>query len=72
MEYILNNVIRKHYRKNYYPQYFIDNDEIINDMNDVVNNFNRYFVSVGPKLAGKILDPGSADDWNEKLICRNP
>ena len=40
-------------------------------MNDAVNNFNRYFVSIVPKLAEKICDPGTADGWKETIISRN-
>ncbi len=40
-------------------------------MDDVVNSFNIFFVSVGPKLAEEIQDPVSSEDWNENLIERN-
>lgn len=42
------------------------------DMDDMVNNFNTYFVNVGLKLAEQISDPGPTEGWNEKLISRNP
>ena len=40
-------------------------------MDDMVNSFNQFFVSVGPNLAEKIPDPLSSQDWNDNLIDRN-
>lgn len=37
-------------------------------MGDVVNNFNKFFVSVGPKLVEEIPDPLSSEDWNENSM----
>ena len=37
----------------------------------MVHNLNKYFVSVGPKLAEKIPDPTTAGALNE-TISRNP
>ena len=51
---ILNNVIRDTPRHITYPQYFSENDKKINKMEEVVNQFNNYFVNIGPNLAEKI------------------
>ena len=48
---ILNNIIKKNSEKNSFPQCFTNNDDNFEDSKDVVHNFNKYFVSVGPKLA---------------------
>ena len=40
-------------------------------MDDIVNNFNQFFVSVGPNLTEKIQDPSSSQDWNDNLKDRN-
>ena len=53
---ILNSIIRKGTANNKYPDYFIDNNKTINDMNNVVNEFNDFFVNVGPRLADSIPD----------------
>ena len=37
-----------------YPQYFSDNDKKNYKMEEVVNQFNNYFVNIGPNLAEKI------------------
>ena len=36
----------------------------------MVHNFDKYFVSVEPKLAKKIPDPTTAGNLNETLISR--
>ncbi len=54
---MLNNIIRNGSRNIEYPQYFIDNERTVRNMNDVVNGINNFFVSVGPRLAEKIKSP---------------
>lgn len=53
---VLNNIIRNEKSKGY-PQYFMNNDKTIDNMNEVVNGFNDFFVNVGPKLAEEISKP---------------
>lgn len=46
---------------------------IINNMDDVVNDFNKYFVRVlESKLAGKILDSVTAEEKNGDFIKNKP
>ena len=66
---ILNSIIRNKSRQINYPQYFIENNKIINNMNDVINKFNDFFVNIGPNLVEEIQDPVSSSD---NLIVRNP
>ena len=40
-------------------------------MNEVVNNFNQFFVSVGPDLADQIPDPATFEEQWDSLIDRN-
>lgn len=56
-----------------YPQYFKDNDTTVSGMNDVVNGFNKFFVSVGPKLAEEIDNPQSEGEGKVvDLLDSNP
>lgn len=59
---ILNNIIKRQstYSKKY-PQYFIDNGQTIDNMADVMNHFNQYFVNIGPQLAKKIFCSDTPD-----------
>lgn len=50
---IINQVISKDSWKDNYPQYFRENDVNLDQMNDVVGTFDRYFVNVGPNQAKK-------------------
>ena len=56
----------------HFPQFFTINYEHIEDSKDAVHYFNKYFVSVGPRLAEKIPDPTTAGALNVTLISRNP
>ena len=69
---ILNSIIRNGSRQTNYPEYFIDNDLNVDNIEEVVNKFNHFFVSVGPKLAEKIPDPPMTGSTNEEVIERNP
>lgn len=39
---VFNNIIRNGSRSIEYPQYFIDNEGTISNMNDVVTGFNNF------------------------------
>lgn len=69
---ILNSIITNSSGQRSYPHYFIDNNTIKNNMGDVVNSFNNFFVSVAPNLAEEIPDPLLSENWSENLIERNP
>lgn len=58
MEYKSNNIIRKIQTKPDYPELFTDNDiTTINDMNEVVDRFNSFFVNVAKEIinSGNVL-----------------
>ncbi len=40
---VLNSIIRNGTRVSSYPQYFIDNNKTINNINNVVKEFNNFF-----------------------------
>ena len=65
---ILNGIIRNGTRQVNYPQYFIDNDENIHNIDNIVNRFNTFFVSVGPNLAGNIHNTITTDDVDDHFI----
>ena len=46
----------------------MENNTTINNMNDIVNRFNDFFVNIGPKLSEEIQDPVTS---NDNLIDRN-
>lgn len=49
---VLNSIIEKHNRKVDYPSYFVKNQNVtINNVKEVADEFNCYFVKVGPTLA---------------------
>ncbi len=68
---ILNSIIRNGSGQINYPKYFTDNDLNIDNMEEVVDKFNHFFVSVGPNLAEKIPDPQRTGSNNEEVIERN-
>lgn len=55
---ILNDVTRKGHKKNRYPDHYVVEEEVIENMSSIVDNFNNFFVKVGPDLAAKIPDTG--------------
>lgn len=71
---VLNSIIRNGAKnKNTgYQEFYIEKDKTINNMEDVVNGFNKFFVNVGPDLADKIQDPEATDGVVADLWDRNP
>ena len=66
---VLNSIIRNGSNGISYPDYFDDKGDRIFDKEEVVDRFNRFFVSIGPELAKKI-EP--TDQENGPLIRRIP
>lgn len=52
----LNNIIRNKSRMINYPQYYKDGDKIINNMEEVVESFNKFFVEAGQNVVEKITN----------------
>ncbi len=50
---VLYSIIQKISSNAINAEYFVDEVININNMEDVVNGFNNYFVNIGPKLAEK-------------------
>uniref|UniRef100_A0A672FN99 Reverse transcriptase domain-containing protein n=1 Tax=Salarias fasciatus TaxID=181472 RepID=A0A672FN99_SALFA len=67
---ILNNVIHKSKGKVCYPKHFTVEGKENDNMMDVANCFNKFFVNIGSDLAEKIPDVGR-DTGNHNFINRN-
>lgn len=51
---LINEITNKNKSSSELLDNFMKGDNIITDPNEIANNFNQYFVNVGPKLAEKI------------------
>ncbi|XP_060780217.1 uncharacterized protein LOC132888186 isoform X1 [Neoarius graeffei] len=70
---VLNGIVRNGSKTTNYPEYYTENDKTINNMEDVVNGFNQFFVNVGPDLAAKIKEPETTQCGDiEDMGDRNP
>lgn len=69
---VLNGIIKNNSGQQSYPEYFIDNGNIMENTDDKVNSFNHYFVNIGPKLAEQIPESLPSVDCSENRIDRNP
>ncbi len=69
---VLNSIIKKNTGKVDYPNYFVNDDKLsINKMNDIVNEFNEYFVNIGSNLAKVIVEQRTGDRIDETNISSN-
>lgn len=68
---ILNSIIRNGTRLTMLPRYFIDEDNKLDNMEDLANKFNNFFVNVGPHLAASIPNPGATGEKPEQLLEGN-
>ena len=53
----INDIMNKTKNSNSYPKEFLINDNLISDESTIVNEFNKYFVEIGPSLSQKIRPP---------------
>jgi hypothetical protein len=53
----INELLCKTKSNNEFPTYFIQNDLNITDSYKIADEFNKYFINVGPKLAENIVPP---------------
>ena len=56
----IKQIINKTSQKKEFPNYFEINDNKVTDMKIIANEFNNFFVNVGPKLAEKIDTPNNS------------
>uniref|UniRef100_A0A1A8FIK2 Helentron 4 helitron-like transposon replicase/helicase/endonuclease n=1 Tax=Nothobranchius korthausae TaxID=1143690 RepID=A0A1A8FIK2_9TELE len=65
---ILNNIIQKRMMTLEWPSYFLNgSNHKVNDPINIVEEFNNFFVSVGPSLANEIAVPPDADTFNNLI-----
>ena len=69
---ILNSIIKKGHVSNNYPNHFIKDKVSINKTNEIANEFNNFFVNVGPTLANNIPEQSDSEGLNEIIIKQNP
>ncbi len=71
---VLNGIVRNRSKTTNYLEYYTENDKTINNMEDVVNSFNQFFVNVGQDLAAKIKKPETTQcgDVEDTERYRNP
>ena len=50
----LKHILNKKESKSEFPPYFIDKDRRISGSQNIADQFNEYFIQIGPKLAGGI------------------
>ena len=50
-------------KKHKMPKEFVWNNHAITDMNEIANEFNRYFISIGHSLSEKILSVHSSEEY---------
>ena len=68
---ILNGLIKKSTRNAEYPNFFKKEENIIDNEMEIANEFNTFFVNVGPKLAGEIEEQREPDCLDERLVQMN-
>ena len=68
---MLNNIINKRTKKSVCPNYFVNNQQNVSTLKEIVNGFNDYFINVSCNLAKQIADPITKDDVSEKNIDIN-
>ena len=50
-------------KKHEMPNEFVWNDHVITDMNEIANEFNIYFISIGHSLSEKIQSVHSSEEY---------
>ena len=59
---VINSLIRKNTGKADFPQSILKGDIHIYDKENIANEFNSFFVNVGPRLASDIAQPINTDE----------
>ena len=52
----MNDIIRRKNNSKSIPDHFIDGNEIITDKKTIANNFNSYYINIGPNMAREITN----------------
>lgn len=68
---IINEILHNDRKKSTYPASFKNGDqEITNDI-DIANDFNNFFINLGPSLADKITSKGTHNEFMHKTSHNN-
>ncbi|KAF7660965.1 hypothetical protein LDENG_00270650, partial [Lucifuga dentata] len=67
---VINSVIKSKAGKSAYPNYFVRDDTFLYDMKISANEFNNFFVNVGPNLAKEIPEI-TVDDYTGNSYVNN-
>jgi hypothetical protein len=55
----IKEILNKHRNQNNIPDYFNINGQTVDNLSEIVNQFNRYFTNIGPALASEIIQPAN-------------
>lgn len=70
---ILNKIINRNSRQNKnYPNYFLDKEQKLFNMDTVAHKFNEFFVSIGPELSKNIPANNDTENVISQFIETNP
>ena len=69
---ILNNIIKKGTGKPEYPKFLKKDNTFKENAKEIADDFNNFFVNVGPNLAKEIEEPRDKAGLDESLIDQNP
>jgi len=65
---IIKEIINKSNSKSDYPEKFIINDLEVNDPKIIADGFNKFFIDIGPKLAGKIRTASNFEQYLKATV----
>ena len=57
----INEILNRTKRKNKFPHFFKDGNEIVTGKLDIANHFNTFFTNIGPKLSNLINSPNNVN-----------
>ena len=59
----INDLLNRNKKKKSFPEFFIDNGEMIKDKLQIAQGFNNFFINIGPKLASKIKNQSNSNAY---------
>ena len=57
----INEILNRTKRKNKFPLFFKDGNEIVTGKIEIANHFNAFFKNIGPKLSNLIISPNNVN-----------
>lgn len=70
---MIKQIINKNCKGDEFPKYFQVNDKTVSDPKSIANEFNQYFINIGPALATEIIPPENKTfkDYLNDTTCPN-